>query len=292
MSSLEKRKLAYKSINKTSLRITIHLSTPIIYPLNGIHLDALLTEVVARELFSYDLDRWQYQDKHIELPLPLEKTKGEYPVWKASIGFTSPIVREYQDFWIKRTNAEFAGYKSSEIIWPAGVISDVVSKSLAKEVNIEKATGPANNPASGGFKSYYKKRDLLLTDYMIFHAYGNKEEVGRLLKTLNGIGKKVAIGFGKIKRIEVNEVEDDYSLFTPNGKPSRNLPVKDFPNLKSQIIASRTMSPYWSKRDLVVCYAPSSPIPVWEWEEDVKIESFEESWFEEDLEDNYSWFDD
>ncbi|GLO68335.1 MULTISPECIES: hypothetical protein [Oceanobacillus] len=292
MLSLENRNLTYKRINKTPLRITIHLSTPIVYPLNGIHLDALLTEIVARELFSYDLDRWQNQDKHVELPLPLEKTKGEYPLWKASIGFSSPISREHQDFWIKRTNDEFAGYKSSEIVWPAGVISDVASKSLAKEVNIERATGPANNPASGGFKSYYENRNLLLTDYMIFHAFGNKEEVERLLNSLKAIGKKVAIGFGKINRVEVDEMEDDYSLFTPNEKPARNLPVEDFPNLKSQIIASRTIPPYWSKRELVVCYAPPSPIPVWEWEDDVKITSFEESWFEENMEENDGWFDD
>lgn len=290
--SLETREKTYKRINKTPIRITIYLSTPIVYPSNGIHLDALLTEIVARELYSHDLDRWQNQDKQIELPLPLEKTEGEYPIWKASIGFSSPLNREHQDFWIKRTYDEFAGYKSSKIVWPAGVISDVVSKSLAKEVNIELATGPSNNPSSGGFKSYYESRNLLLTEYLIFHAIGNREEVKRLLDKLPGVGKKVSIGFGKVNKVEVEEIEEDFSLFAPNHKPARYLPVVDFPNLKSQIVGSRIVPPYWSKRDMTICYTPSSPIPVWEWEYDDRLPSFEESWFEEDMEDSRSWYDD
>ena len=256
-------------------------------------MDALLTEVVARELFSHDIDRWQDQDKQIDLPLPLGKTNGKHPIWKASIGFSSPFKREHQDFWIKRTNQEFAGYKSSTIIWPAGVISNEVSKSLAKEVHIEKATGPANNPSSGGFKSYYEERNLLLTDFLVFHAYGNKEEVERLLNQLSGVGKKLAVGFGRISRVEIDEIEADYSLFTPNEKPSRNLPAEDFPNLKAQIIASRSMPPYWSKRDLIVCYAPPSPIPTWEWNNSVETTTFEENWFDDDMEgSDDEWFDD
>ncbi len=280
-------------MEKTPLRITVFLLTPIVFPQNGIHLDALLTELVAKELFSHDIDRWQDLDKQINLPLPLDKTKGKYPIWKASIGFSSPLVREYQDFWIKRTNDEFAGLKSSNIVWPAGVINGNVSKSLAKEVHIEKATGPANNPSRGGFRSYYETRNLLSTDYLIFHAVGNKSEVNRLLTQLKGIGKKTAIGYGKIVNVEVEEIKEDYSLFTPNQKPARNLPAEDFPNTKAQIVASRAVPPYWSKRYLIVCFAPSSPIPVWEWNHDYESVTFEESWFDEEMEDtDDEWFED
>lgn len=290
MFTLEDRAKAYNSLKKSPLEIKVYMATPIVLPGYGIHLDALLTESVARELFGNDLDRWQNQDKHEEIPLPLEKTTGTHPIWKASIAFTSTFTREHQDFWIKRTNDEFSGYVSGKIVWPAGVISSEVSKSLAKEVRLEPATGPANSSASGGFKSYYESRNLLATDCLIFHAYGNKDEVERLLTNIKGIGKKVAIGFGKINKFEVTETDSDYSLFTPNDQPARNLPVEDYPNLRAQIIASPLLPPYWSKRSLVLCYTTSSPIPKWQWSEEKKAISVEESWFDEEYQEE-EWFD-
>lgn len=291
MMRLEERTRHYKLLEKKPLEIKIFLGTPLVLPDNGIHLDSLLTEIVARELFGHDKDRWQNQDKHIELPLPLEKSDGKSPVWNASIGFTSTLVREHQDFWVKRTNDEFSAYISTQVVWPAGVISENVSKSLAKELRLEHATGPANSSASGGFKSYYESRNLVTTDYLIFHAFGNLNEVARLLNVLQFIGKKTAIGFGKITKVEVAEVEQDYSLFTPEGKPARSLPVEDYPNIKSQMVASPIMPPYWSKRNLVLCHTPTSPIPIWQWSEQEASNSFEEDWFDE-LEESEDWFDD
>lgn len=285
----------YQQMKKIPLQIKINLVTPMVYPNYGIHLDSLLTEAVARELFSHDLDRWQDQDKHIDIPLPLERTEGKYPIWKASIGFISPLNKEHRDFWVKRTNDEFAGFKTNKIVWPAGVISDNVSKQLAYEVELEKPTGPANNPSSGGFKSYYEGRNLVVTDYIVFHAVGNKDEVYRLLNNLKGIGKKTGIGYGKIGKIEVIETEHDYSLLTPDEKPARQLPCIDFPNIRSQIIASRTSPPYWSKRDLVVCYNTSSSVPIWEWVLVGQLTtSLEDEWYEEDMNDDIEddFFDD
>jgi len=279
MQTVSSRNKAYRSMAKHSLRIFVYLNTPMVFPKEAIHLDALLTEVVARELFGNTPDRWQNVDQETKLPLPLNETKGKYPVWKSSIAFTSFLVKEHQDFWVKQTNQEFSGYIAKSIVWPAGVIDDEITKSFAKEVTLEKPTGPANNPTSGGFKSYFEKRNLVSADYLLFHANGNAEEIERLLSKLNGIGKKTAIGFGKINKVKVDKIKEDYSLFTPDNKPSRHLPAPDFPNLKARIIASPTSSPYWSKRDLVVCYAPTNTIPVWRWEAGDATTTFEDDWF-------------
>lgn len=290
MNEWETRIKQYDLLHKQSLEILVYLATPIVFPHENIHLDSLLTEVVARELFGHDIDRWQNQDKHVPIPLPLEKTKGKYPIWKASVAFCSSKAREHQDFWVKRTNDEFSGYSSQKIVWPAGVIGDTVAKQLAYEVHLEKPTGPANNPASGGFKSYFEPRNLLATEYLIFHAKGNKTEIHRLLSKIKGIGKKTAIGFGKVKKVVVTEIEKDYSFFTPDLKPARVLPVEDFPKVKARMIASRVTAPYWSKRNMVVCYAPVSPLPKWQW--DVYSQhkpTFEEIWFEENVDED--WFD-
>lgn len=282
MNIKENRTSSYLKMKKEPLRIFIYLSTPMVLPTHGLHLDSLLTEVVARELFGHELDRWQDQDKQEELPLPLEKTEGKDPVWKASIAFVSSLNREHQDFWVKRTNDEFAGYISSKVVWPAGVISDKASKPLVKEVTLEKATGPANNAASGGFKSYYENRNLVTTDYLLFHAYGNKKEVERLLLNLKGIGSKTGTGFGVITKVIVEETDIDYSLFTPEKKPSRYLPVEDFYPLTAQMVTSRIMPPYWSKRDSILCYTPVSPLPVWNLEEKSNQLSLEDIWFDEE----------
>lgn len=276
-------------MNKIPLRINIHLSTPIVLPNHSIHLDSLLAEVVAKELYGYDMDRWQNQNEHVEMPLPLGRTEGNKPVWKASIGFSSSLQREYQDFWTKRTYQDFAPYSAENIVWPAGVIGEKISPSILKEITLEKATGPFNKSNKGGFKSYYENRNLLLTDTLIFHAVGNLQETQRLLNKLEAVGKKTAIGYGQIKKVEVVTTSEDYSLFTPDNKAARNLPVEDFQPLHAQMIASRTTSPYWSKRNLVLCYAPSAPIPYWKWDETKQaVPSFEDSWFDEEEAD---WFD-
>src|SRR5699024_12073780 len=129
-----------------------------------------------------------------------------------------------------------------------------VTKSLAKEVTLEKPTGPVNSPTSGGFKSYFEERNLLLTDYLLFHANGNAKEINRLLEKLNAVGKKTAIGFGKIKRIKIDRIEKDYYLFTPDHKRFRHLKAVDFKILKLHIIVSTNSSMYCSTIIIVVCF--------------------------------------
>ncbi|WP_374723602.1 hypothetical protein [Calidifontibacillus erzurumensis] len=296
MLTYEERKKHYPLLKMTPLQIKVFLSTPLVFPKENIHLDALLTNIVAKECFGHDPDRWQNQDKHVEIPLPLAKTEGIYPIWKASVAFSSPLHREHQDIWVKRTYDEFAGYKSNKIVWPAGVIGPEIAKPLAKDgVHLEKATGPANPSESGGFKSYFEHRNLIVTDYLLFHAYGNKDEVTRLLTQIKGIGKKTAIGYGKVKNVEVKEVEQDYSLFTPEGKPSRLLPVEDFSPIHARMVAAPSIPPYWSKRNLIIQYAPTSSLPIWEWEKkESNPSSFEDDWFDDEIQtfSEEEWFDD
>src|SRR5699024_1048318 len=105
-----------------------YLNTPMVCPKEAIHLDSLLTEVVARELFGNTPDRWQKVDNHPRLPSPLNETRGKYPDWKSSIALTSLWVKEHQHFRVKQTNQEFSGYISKSIVWPAGVINDKITK--------------------------------------------------------------------------------------------------------------------------------------------------------------------
>lgn len=253
-------------MSKGPLRIELYLSTSIVLPKQPIHFDALLTYVVSKELFPFDSDRGQKEDEYVDIPLPLEKEKlsdGRW-LWKASAAFYQGKNEEIMDIWAKRTYSEFSGYRASGIVFPSGVISDEPTKAKGTYVTLEKPTGPANDPASGGFKSYFSHRALTTVEKVIFHVVGNKKEVERLLDKLHGIGKKQAIGYGQIYKREVKPVKEDYSLLQPNGKPARHLPVKDFPNISSKMIASAYRPPYWKVENLEVCVTLPNTFPEWE----------------------------
>src|SRR5699024_6089517 len=115
--------------------------------------------------------------------------------------------------------------------------------------------------------------------YLLFHGNGNAEEIECLFSKINGIGKKKAIGLGKINKLKVDKIKEDYSLFILDSKPYRHLQAPVFSNLNARIIASSTSSPYWSIRNLVVCYAPTNTIPVWRWEAEDASTTFEDDWF-------------
>src|SRR5699024_12652913 len=106
MQTVSSRNKAYRSMAKHSLRILVYLNTTMVFPKEAIHLDSLLTEVVARELFGNTPDRWQSVDKQARLPLPLNETRGKYAVWKGSIDFTSVLGREELVCWVKETYQE------------------------------------------------------------------------------------------------------------------------------------------------------------------------------------------
>lgn len=253
-------------MSKEPLRIELYLSTSMVFPKKPIHLDALLTYVVAKELFPFDADRGQKEERFVDIPLPLDKitfSKDRW-IWKASAAFYQGLNEEITDIWAKRTYSEFSGYKASGIVFPSGVISDEPTKAKGTYVTLEKPTGPANDPASGGFKSYFSHRALKTVEKVIFHAVGNKQEVERLVEQLHGVGKKQAIGYGQIYKREVKPVKEDYSLLQPNGKPARYLPVQDFPDISSKKTASAYRPPYWGINHKEVCFTLPTTFPEWQ----------------------------
>lgn len=277
-------KKKYNEMTKENLKITIGMKTPIVIPDHPIHLDALLTHVIATELFPEEPDRWQIEDKHIDIPLPLEKYKGKtHTFWKASAAYCESPTKEYIDYWTKKTYSRYSENKVSGIVWPAGVLSNEPEKSIKKEIVVERKTGPANDPASGGFKSYYENRNILQAKSLIFHAVGNEKEIHRLCENIQYIGKKNSIGYGQVKDFTVEKTISDYSLFDPDGKPARVLPAIEFKNVRTKMIASPIKPPYWSN-DREICLSTSMNIPIWKWNE-AKI-------IIEEIDEGDYWFDD
>lgn len=273
MLRMEERQKVYAEMQKTPLRITMELETPLVYPSRPIHLDAILTRVVSDELFPGKIDR--QPQEYIEIPLPLEKTQGQKPVWKASCAYRLGKSMRMMDFWVRRPFNDYEPYRAQKVVWSAGIFGDKPVPAPGTYIILEPATGPYVDVASGGFKAFYESREIITVTKLIFHAVGNRQEVERLLSRVSSIGKKRSIGFAKVKSVIVEEIEEDFSLFDKNGRPARYLPMVDFPeDIRARVEPAPPRPPYWSVEDLSLCWAPPESLPEWPEEEEEKTSAF------------------
>lgn len=103
-----------------------------------------------------------------------------------------------------------------------------------------------SNNQSGRYKNYLLNFELEHLDNIIYYINGEKDEITKLLQSFNFIGKKASLGWGKIFKIDIEELQNDYSLFNEN-----NIPMRHFPNITkykshnmSEVLLPLT-PPYW-----------------------------------------------
>jgi CRISPR type IV-associated protein Csf3 len=199
-------------VEKMKMKVTFHLDGEgLIYDKREpIHLDSLLAYALA---FYYCKCEPPTRDEEpTEIPLPLKKWHigGEWG-WKASALF--PEGKVYEDI-------------------------RYIRKKL-REKYIDNCKGSPNKK-QGKYREHNIPITLQLCNKMIAYANGSGTEVRKLLKKhIRYLGKKRAYGFGKIRDIEVEEINEDYSL-VKNGKAMRYLPKK------SGIRRVRMRPPYWN----------------------------------------------
>lgn len=113
------------------------------------------------------------------------------------------------------------------------------------------------NTLSGRYKNWVETFELEFVDSIVYFINADKEEIIKLLKQMRYIGKKISIGFGKIEKFVITELDDDYSV-TKNNKPMRYLPLIDeYKKLDNDFISKkRLVHPYWSKKDRCPCIIP------------------------------------
>ena len=64
-------------------------------------------------------------------------------------------------------------------------------------------------------KSYRLPLRIRLVDRVCWFAVGCKKSVRKALRDVHAIGKKVADGYGRVQRIDVEKADEDYSWFAP-----------------------------------------------------------------------------
>lgn len=117
----------------------------------------------------------------------------------------------------------------------------------------------------GYFKDFMINLPFITPNEISFYTYADKFEIKRLLPHLSHLGKKGAIGGGKILKYSVKETETDYSFYK-DGQIMRPIPhelAKNFPLVEgSQFMNSSYKPPYWDKSNIKMCLVPQSQITV------------------------------
>lgn len=110
----------------------------------------------------------------------------------------------------------------------------------------EKASDSLNNAPSGRYKAHILNYELINADKIVFFANGDFDYLCALLEDLKFIGKKAALGWGKVSSVEIEEINEDFSLVM-DGEAMRHLPdvapFSDMPAMGRVIMP--IAHPYW-----------------------------------------------
>ncbi|MBI5056977.1 MAG: hypothetical protein HZB61_10225 [Nitrospirae bacterium] len=201
------------------MKITFHLDGTGLYydPSEPIHLDALLAWGLAP--FHCKGEPPGRDEEPFDIPLPLAKwhMNGTWG-WKASALFPDGDTADALQFWRKK-------FRQSQIELTKG------SPSLT----------------NGVYREYNTPLPLLLCKSMIAFAVGDAGRVRHILKKhVRYLGKKRVYGKGAVISIDVETIEQDYSM-EKDGVKMRWLPLADAPRLV------RPRPPYWNNCGKVRC---------------------------------------
>ena len=140
------------------------------------------------------------------------------------------------------------------------IFNETINKSFDVSMFIEmdghrKYNKSFQNIRSGVYKKHLVTYELLHTDSIIYYANGDFTVIAQLLSNLNHIGKKVSLGWGKVHKIEIEEISEDFSILK-NGLPMRHLP--DIEKYRFKDMTKTLMPlvhPYWKyNNDIALVY--------------------------------------
>lgn len=116
-------------------------------------------------------------------------------------------------------------------------------KSRLKNLDIAKGT---LNEIQGANRSYNTPIPVLLTPSLSGYIQGDGREILKLLSKIKSLGKKRSYGFGKVLKVEIKEIAEDFSWIKDN-KTMRFLPDN------SGTKFTRPRPPYWHRHERTNC---------------------------------------
>lgn len=221
--------------NYQPLQIVMEVTPPVYLTSPWLHLDSILSYLCLREALGelfYNLPTEEKIDISY-LDIPLMKTSD---VYHSSVGiYNNPKL--YRDTIYKR-------------------FTDKETYKLTKKQQQGRI-----KTNQGHFKDFMVNLPILITNKITFYCNGDKEKITYLLSHLTNIGKKTSIGSGKIRKIHINEISEDYSFFKDD-HVMRPIPATmDVPIIQGMIFEQQPYKPpYWDKNNVCMCIVPENQL--------------------------------
>jgi len=101
---------------------------------------------------------------------------------------------------------------------------------------------------------------LKCTKVITFCCLGNMKEVERLLEKCTHIGKKRSQGYGKIKKITIEDTKDSWYCYNEKGETTRAIPICTtelsdlLKNGGFHAVRMGYKPPYWHPDNMTMCY--------------------------------------
>lgn len=187
-----------------ALRVSIETDFPV-YHTEPLTLDGLLAWAVVWDTYqgqipSYGPDPWQ-----IPLPLQAHTVHNGWPLW-TSTDFVAINPHESYTHYHKRTGDNPYAL--------AAMTPTLDQKKVRRQ------------PSSvcGQYMDYRIPERLVVAERWEADCVGNRDEIARLLKLVQHIGKGSARGRGRVRKIEIREIER-FSFLDEAGQPRRPIPA-------------------------------------------------------------------
>lgn len=211
-------------------RARFQMASPVCLAHPWINGDALIASQLMRHLLGEDfytlpnkrplpIDKW--------LKLPLKQSRDVYhssvSIFDTDSKYLNTIYKRFDS-----TNVDLVSTKKKKIVRGAGFFKDCM---------IRAPYIPASTV------DFFMNGDIKLCE--------------KLLKHVSHLGKDRARGFGEIKKITVERIDDDVSLFDGN-VCMRPIPCEMVHGIPEQSMMLAYKVPYWNRKEAVMCMVPGS----------------------------------
>jgi len=220
------------------MRVTIRLGSPVMLSYPWIALDSLIMHLALERDHAGLLEKLDPR-KPVELPV-------EIPVGRLAVN---------GDYIYKASISRFSRAKTAT--------TQIRKKVAAEDAAYLSTRRSKIDVVRGAFKAYDMRMVVMNARECEFHAVGDIKAVARLMENLDGLGKKRAVGYGRVLSVSVDELERDHSILHPEHGLNRPVPVhmaRGVPGLGEvggrdvALLAYRP--PYWCKANHVLCLVP------------------------------------
>lgn len=198
--------------------VTAHLTEPLVYSRDLLHLDATLAFAAWMDLPRDLRDRIPpVSDERMPIDIRIPLARWEAPAVDAS---ERPLCRA-------RGGGLWGWCASAEVAtWERETVAEVRKRPPIGEM-VRWSRSGSSNPSLGATKAYDLKLPAVVARTVTWYALGDIDRVRELLtRHVRSIGRKRNQGWGTVGRWDAAPADVDRSLFDAAGLPMRRLPER------------------------------------------------------------------